>query len=45
MLNLPATKRLLMKELVQIITKMQVVVPRIPDGAYKQEQQKWLINT
>lgn len=44
-MNIPATKRLLAKELTTIISKMQVVIPKIPDVAYREDQQRWLMDT
>jgi hypothetical protein len=41
-MNIPATKRLLQKEILTIVNKMKVVVPQIPDEGFKKTQEQKL---
>lgn len=41
-MNIPATKALLQREILGIISKMKVVVPQIPDEKFKKEQAETL---
>ena len=38
-MNLPATKRLMRREMTKIINKLLVVIPKIPEEGYRKSQE------